>query len=36
MADLIIETVDLVKRFGKFTAVDGLSLEVPAGRSTAF
>ncbi|MBK9125600.1 MAG: ABC transporter ATP-binding protein [Chloroflexi bacterium] len=36
MADLIIETVDLVKRFGKFTAVDGLSLEVPAGSIYGF
>ncbi|MBK8139039.1 MAG: ABC transporter ATP-binding protein [Chloroflexi bacterium] len=36
MADLIIETRDLVKRFGKFTAVDGLSLEVPAGSIYGF
>lgn len=34
--DLIIETRDLVKRFGKFTAVDGLSLEVPAGSIYGF
>lgn len=34
--DLIIETKDLVKRFGKFTAVDGLSLEVPAGSIYGF
>ena len=36
MADLIIETRELVKRFGKFTAVDGLSLEVPAGSIYGF
>ncbi len=36
MADLIIETRDLVKRFGKFTAVDGLSLAVPAGSIYGF
>lgn len=36
MADLIIETRDLVKRFGKFTAVDGLSLEVQAGSIYGF
>ncbi len=34
--DLIIETKDLVKRFGKFTAVNGLSLEVPAGAIYGF
>ncbi|HEX2622739.1 MAG TPA: ABC transporter ATP-binding protein [Phototrophicaceae bacterium] len=34
--DLIIETKDLVKRFGRFTAVDGLSLEVPAGSIYGF
>lgn len=34
--DLIIETKDLVKRFGKFTAVNGLSLEVPAGSIYGF
>jgi ABC-2 type transport system ATP-binding protein len=34
--DLIIETKDLVKRFGRFTAVDGLSLEVPAGAIYGF
>jgi len=32
----IIETHDLVKRFNKFTAVDGLSLEVPAGSIYGF
>lgn len=36
MADLIIETKDLVKKFGKFTAVNGLSLEVPAGSIYGF
>jgi ABC-2 type transport system ATP-binding protein len=34
--DLIIETQDLVKTFGKFTAVDGLSLEVPTGSIYGF
>ncbi|MEQ8674804.1 MAG: ABC transporter ATP-binding protein [Aggregatilineales bacterium] len=34
--DLIIETKDLVKTFGKFTAVSGLSLEVPAGSIYGF
>lgn len=34
--DLIIETRDLVKAFGKFTAVNGLSLEVPAGSIYGF
>ncbi len=34
--DLIIETKNLVKTFGKFTAVDGLSLEVPAGSIYGF
>jgi ABC-2 type transport system ATP-binding protein len=34
--DLIIETKDLVKSFGKFTAVNGLSLEVPAGSIYGF
>ncbi len=34
--DLIIETRDLVKTFGKFIAVDGLSLEVPAGSIYGF
>jgi len=32
----IIETHELVKRFNKFTAVDGLSLEVPAGSIYGF
>ena len=36
MADLIIETRDLVKKFGKFTAVNGLSVEVPAGSIYGF
>jgi ABC-2 type transport system ATP-binding protein len=36
MADLIIETKDLVKKFGKFTAVAGLSLEVPVGSIYGF
>lgn len=36
MTDLIIETRDLVKRFGKFTAVNGLSLEVPVGSIYGF
>lgn len=34
--DLIIETKDLVKRFGRFTAVEGLSLEVPTGSIYGF
>lgn len=29
MSELIIQTKNLVKKFGKFTAVNGLSLEVP-------
>lgn len=33
---LIIETKDLVRRFGKFTAVEGLNLEVPAGSIYGF
>ncbi|MCU0465708.1 MAG: ABC transporter ATP-binding protein [Anaerolineae bacterium] len=33
---LMIETRELSKRFGKFTAVDGLSLEVPAGSIYGF
>lgn len=33
---LIIETRDIVKRYGKFTAVNGLSLEVPAGSIYGF
>jgi ABC-2 type transport system ATP-binding protein len=36
MTDLMIETQDLVKRFGKFTAVNGLSLEVPTGAIYGF
>jgi len=36
MTELIIQTTDLVKRFGKFTAVNGLSLEVPAGSIYGF
>ena len=36
MTDLIIQTKDLVKKFGKFTAVNGLSLEVPAGSIYGF
>ncbi|MCC6616860.1 MAG: ABC transporter ATP-binding protein [Anaerolineae bacterium] len=36
MAELIIETRDLVKKFGNFTAVDHLSLEVPAGSIYGF
>lgn len=36
MTELIIETQDLVKRFGKFTAIDGLSLRVPAGSIYGF
>lgn len=36
MTEWIIETQDLVKRFGKFTAVDGLSLQVPAGSIYGF
>ena len=34
--DYIIETRDLIKTFEKFTAVDGLSLEVPAGSIYGF
>ncbi len=34
--DVIIETRDLVKTFGKFTAVDELSLEVPVGSIYGF
>lgn len=34
--ELIIETRDLVKAFGKFTAVDGLSLDVPSGSIYGF
>ena len=34
--DLIIETKDLKKNFGKFWAVNGLSLEVPAGSIYGF
>jgi len=36
MTELIIETRDLVKKFGNFTAVDHLSLEVPAGSIYGF
>lgn len=35
-SDLIIETRDLVKNFGKFTAINGLSLEVPSGSIYGF
>lgn len=34
--DLIIETTDLVKKFGNFTAVNGLSLKVPVGSIYGF
>ncbi|MEO8610181.1 MAG: ABC transporter ATP-binding protein [Chloroflexota bacterium] len=34
--DLIIETKDLKKRYGKFDAVNGLSLEVPSGSIYGF
>ena len=34
--DLIIETKNIVKTFGKFTAVNGLSLEVPSGSIYGF
>jgi ABC-2 type transport system ATP-binding protein len=34
--DYIIETRDLVKTFGKFTAVSGLSLQVPSGSIYGF
>ncbi len=34
--DLIIETKDLHKKYGKFEAVNGLSLEVPAGSIYGF
>jgi ABC-2 type transport system ATP-binding protein len=36
VSDFIIETRDLVKKYGKFTAVDGLSLQVPAGSIYGF
>jgi ABC-2 type transport system ATP-binding protein len=36
MADWIIQTKDLVKKFGKVEAVSGLSLEVPAGSIYGF
>jgi ABC-2 type transport system ATP-binding protein len=36
VADFIIETKDLVKKYGKFTAVNGLSLQVPAGSIYGF
>jgi ABC-2 type transport system ATP-binding protein len=36
MSDYIIETKDLVKKFGSFTAVNGLSLQVPAGSIYGF
>ena len=36
MADLIIQTLELVKRFGKFTAINGISLEVPRGAIYGF
>jgi ABC-2 type transport system ATP-binding protein len=36
MADLIIQTQALTRRFGKFTAVNELSLEVPAGSIYGF
>jgi ABC-2 type transport system ATP-binding protein len=36
VTDLIIETKDLRKRYGKFEAVNGLSLEVPAGSIYGF
>lgn len=34
--DLIIETKDIIKTFGKFTAVNGLSLQVPSGSIYGF
>ncbi len=34
--DYIIKTEGLVKRYGKFTAVDGVSLQVPAGAIYGF
>ncbi len=34
--DTIIETKDLIKRYGKFQAVNGVSLEVPAGSIYGF
>ncbi len=34
--DLIIETRDIVKKFGKFTAVNGISVEVPEGSIYGF
>jgi ABC-2 type transport system ATP-binding protein len=36
MSEFIIETKDLVKKFGNFTAVNGLSLQVPAGSIYGF
>ena len=34
--DYIIETKDLMKRYGKFQAVNGVSLEVPTGSIYGF
>src|SRR5258708_31077349 len=34
--ELIIETRDLVKRYGKLTAIDNLSLQVPRGAIYGF
>ncbi|GAA3953193.1 ABC transporter ATP-binding protein [Actinoplanes auranticolor] len=36
MNDRALHTVDLTKRYGRFTAVDSLSLEVPAGEVFGF
>jgi ABC-2 type transport system ATP-binding protein len=36
VSDSIIQTRDLVKTFGRFTAVNGLSLDVPAGSIYGF
>ncbi len=36
MSEFIIETHDLVKKFGNFTAVNGLSLQVPVGSIYGF
>ncbi|HMJ81111.1 MAG TPA: ABC transporter ATP-binding protein, partial [Candidatus Dormibacteraeota bacterium] len=36
MADLVIETENLVKRYGRTTALDGLSMRVPSGEVFGF
>jgi lipooligosaccharide transport system ATP-binding protein len=36
MADIVLSASDLTKRFGSFTAVDGISFEVPKGECFGF